>query len=87
MEAAFRSSHRMKPPRIGTESGSRRLVAAMLPHCPVCDEPMKERGRAYQCGPCRQTIIFFAVSDTSPFIASCVAMAPNEKPQHESRGP
>jgi hypothetical protein len=31
---------------------------------------MKEHGRAFQCEPCRQTIIFFAVSDASPYIAA-----------------
>ena len=31
---------------------------------------MKEHGRAFQCEPCRQTIIFFAVSDASPHIAA-----------------
>jgi hypothetical protein len=31
---------------------------------------MKEYGRAFQCEPCRQTIIFFAVSDASPYIAA-----------------
>jgi hypothetical protein len=31
---------------------------------------MKEHGRAFQCEPCRQTIIFFAVSDRSPYIAA-----------------
>jgi len=28
---------------------------------------MKERGRAFQCEPCREIIIFFAVSDASPY--------------------
>jgi hypothetical protein len=31
---------------------------------------MKEHGRAFQCEPCRQTIIFFAVSDASPYVAA-----------------
>jgi hypothetical protein len=39
----------------------------MTPLCPVCEEPMKEHGRAFQCEPCRQIIIFFAVSDASPY--------------------
>jgi hypothetical protein len=29
---------------------------------------MKEHGRTFQCEPCRQIIIFFAVSDSSPYI-------------------
>jgi hypothetical protein len=42
----------------------------MTPLCPVCEEPMKEHGRAFQCEPCRQIIIFFAVSDASPYLAA-----------------
>jgi hypothetical protein len=42
----------------------------MTPRCPACDEPMKEHGRAFECGPCRQIIIFFAVSDAPPYSAA-----------------
>jgi hypothetical protein len=31
---------------------------------------MKEHGHAFQCEPCRQIIIFFAVSDASPYVAA-----------------
>jgi hypothetical protein len=31
---------------------------------------MKEYDRAFQCEPCREIIIFFAVSDASPYIAA-----------------
>jgi hypothetical protein len=41
----------------------------MTPLCPACREPMEERGRAFQCEPCREIIIFFAVSDASPYVA------------------
>jgi hypothetical protein len=30
---------------------------------------MKEQGRAFQCEPCREIIVFFAVSDASPYVA------------------
>jgi hypothetical protein len=55
----------------------------MPPLCPVCEEPMKEHGRAFQCEPCRQTIIFFAVSDASPYIAAGRVL-PSSK--HDQRG-
>jgi hypothetical protein len=42
----------------------------MIPRCPVCDEPMKQHGRAFRCEPCREIIIFFDVSDASPYIAA-----------------
>jgi hypothetical protein len=42
----------------------------MKPLCPACCEPMKEQGRAFQCEPCREIIIFFAVSDASPYFAA-----------------
>jgi hypothetical protein len=31
---------------------------------------MKKQGRIFQCEPCREIIIFFAVSNASPFIAA-----------------
>jgi hypothetical protein len=31
---------------------------------------MEKHGRAFQCEPCRQIIIFFHVSDASPYIAA-----------------
>jgi hypothetical protein len=34
---------------------------------------MKEQGRAFQCEPCREIIIFFVVSDASPYIAASTA--------------
>ena len=54
----------LKPPQRGLHG------AVMTPLCPVCKEPMKERGRAFQCEPCRQILIFFRMPDTSPYIAS-----------------
>jgi hypothetical protein len=30
---------------------------------------MKEYGSAFQCEPCREIIIFFAMSDASPYVA------------------
>jgi hypothetical protein len=41
----------------------------MTPLCPVCDKPMKEHGRAFRCEPCQQIMIFFSVSDASPYLA------------------
>ena len=59
----------------------------MTPHCPVCNEPMKQHGRVYQCEPCRQIIIFLDVSGCTPYTASCGApMAPNEKPGMKTGG-
>jgi hypothetical protein len=29
---------------------------------------MKDNGRTFQCEPCREIIIFFAVSDASPYM-------------------
>jgi hypothetical protein len=59
---------------LATVSSFRRFHDAMTPPCPVCEQPMKEHGkpygRAFRCEPCRQFIIFFAVSDASPYIAS-----------------
>jgi hypothetical protein len=46
----------------------RRSNGAMTPPCPACDEPMKQYGRAFQCEPCREIIVFFDVSDASPYI-------------------
>jgi hypothetical protein len=34
---------------------------------------MKKQGRTFQCVPCREFIIFFAVSDASPYIALVAA--------------
>jgi tRNA(Ile2) C34 agmatinyltransferase TiaS len=57
----------------------------MTPHCPMCDEPMKEHGRVFLCEPCRQIIIFLVVSETSPYVVSLgAAVASNEKPRHEA---
>jgi hypothetical protein len=39
------------------------------PLCPVCREQMTRDGRTYKCATCRQIIIFFTVSDASPYIA------------------
>jgi tRNA(Ile2) C34 agmatinyltransferase TiaS len=39
----------------------------MTPLCPACDKPMTAHGRAFLCEPCRQIIIFFDVSDASPY--------------------
>ena len=33
---------------------------------------MKEHGRAFQCEPCRQFLVFFEAPDTPPFFAPIV---------------
>jgi hypothetical protein len=38
--------------------------------CPACEKPMKEIGSAFHCEPCREIIIFFAVSDASPYVTA-----------------
>jgi tRNA(Ile2) C34 agmatinyltransferase TiaS len=38
--------------------------------CPVCAKPTKQNGRAFQCEPCWQIVIFFKVSDASPYLES-----------------
>jgi hypothetical protein len=45
---------------------------------------MNEHGRAFQCEPCRQIIIFFAVSDASSYIAAgaCPPIAPGKMTSH-----
>jgi hypothetical protein len=43
---------------------------------PACDQPIKKHGRAFQCEPCRQIIISFAVSDASPYIAAGTGRVP-----------
>jgi hypothetical protein len=43
--------------------------------CPTCNKPMKERDRAFHCEACRETIIFFAVTDAAPFIAAIAGTA------------
>jgi hypothetical protein len=48
----------------------RRCRGAMTPPCPACDGPTKDHGRTFHCEPCREIIIFFAVSDASPYIAA-----------------
>jgi hypothetical protein len=45
---------------------------------------MKERGRAFLCQPCREIIIFFAVSDPSPYIAGSTVHAGD--PRHATVG-
>jgi tRNA(Ile2) C34 agmatinyltransferase TiaS len=52
-----------------TGSGFRRSYDTMTPVCPVCKKSMEEQGRVFQCEPCRQIIIFFTVSDVSPYTA------------------
>jgi len=47
---------------------SGRSHCAMTILCPTCEQPMKEYDRAFRCEPCREIIIFFTVSDTSPYI-------------------
>jgi hypothetical protein len=37
---------------------------------------MKEHGRTFQCEPCRQTIIFVAVSDAKPYTAAAPRYPP-----------
>lgn len=53
---------------VETAGGLGRSLCRMTPLCLVCKEPMKEQGRTFQCGPCRQIIVFFKVSDASPYI-------------------
>jgi hypothetical protein len=38
--------------------------------CPICAKSMKQNGRAFQCEPCRQIVIFFRLADTSPYLES-----------------
>jgi tRNA(Ile2) C34 agmatinyltransferase TiaS len=45
-------------------------LSLMTTLCPVCAKPMKQNGCAFQCEPCRQIVIFFRVSDTSPYLES-----------------
>jgi hypothetical protein len=42
---------------------------------------MKKQGRAFQCAPCREIIIFFRVTDASPYIAlaSIDRVVPNQQ--------
>jgi hypothetical protein len=42
---------------------------------------MKEYGRAFQCEPCQQIIIFFNVSEASPYLP---AEAGRDPPKKES---
>ena len=58
-------SHESKAASVGSAT-----INPMTPLCPVCEKPMKEHGRAFQCEPSRQIIIFFAVSDVSPYVAA-----------------
>jgi hypothetical protein len=44
------------------------ISAPMTPVCPVCAEPMQQNGRAFQCEPYWQIVIFFKVSDASPYL-------------------
>jgi tRNA(Ile2) C34 agmatinyltransferase TiaS len=59
---------------VSTARRNKRLAAESLSPmttlCPVCAKPMKQNGRAFQCEPCRQIVIFFRVSDTSPYLES-----------------
>jgi hypothetical protein len=41
----------------------------------ACNEPMKQGRRALQCEPCRLFVVFFVVSDTSPYLTSDVQRA------------
>jgi hypothetical protein len=50
-------------------------VPAMTPRCPVCNELMKEDGRAFKCKPCRQILIFFPVAEGSALWPVAVALA------------
>jgi hypothetical protein len=56
---------RAKPPQLAAQP-----MSPMAPLCPACRAPMKEQRRAFQCEPCRQIVIFFAVSDASPYVES-----------------
>jgi tRNA(Ile2) C34 agmatinyltransferase TiaS len=57
-----------------------RSHGSMTPLCPVCQEPMKQHGRTFQCAPCRQIIAFFEVSDASPYIlGGAVRDQPNKE--------
>ena len=63
-----------RPQSAASERGDFLLASAvgnqMTPLCPACEQPMKECDRAFQCEPCREIIIFFTVSDASPYIAA-----------------
>jgi tRNA(Ile2) C34 agmatinyltransferase TiaS len=41
----------------------------MKPLCPACNEPMNKQGRGFECEGCRQIIVYFSVSDASPYFA------------------
>jgi len=46
-------------------------VAGMTPRCP-------KQGGSFGCEPCRQIIIFFEVSDASPYLALAAQRSPTE---------
>jgi tRNA(Ile2) C34 agmatinyltransferase TiaS len=54
--------------KVMAASVGRAVMKPIAPLCPACCEPMKEHGRVFQCEPCRQIIIFFAVSVASPYL-------------------
>jgi hypothetical protein len=54
---------RAKPPQLAAQP-----MSPMAPLCPACCAPMNKQRRAFECEPCRQIIIFFAVSDASPYV-------------------
>jgi hypothetical protein len=46
-----------------------------------CEETMKEHGRAFQCEPCRQIIVFFRFTDASPYeLQYARRSGPEERP-------
>jgi hypothetical protein len=70
--------------RIVTEPEIGRSVPAMTPRCPVCNEPMKEDGRAFVCKPCRQILIFFPVAEGSALWPSAI-IEPSQEPLQDPR--
>src|ERR1700680_5096559 len=54
---------------VGTRERSRRFTGEMSPICPACRKPMHENNRLFACEPCRQIILFFDVSENSPYLS------------------
>ena len=46
----------------------------MKPLCPACNEPMNKQGRGFECEGCRQIIVYFSVSDASPYFPAILRM-------------
>jgi hypothetical protein len=73
LETASQINQWISSPGLASPKWARPLTEAFFEgqmiRCPLCKESMKKQGRTFQCDPCRQIIIFFTVSDASPYIA------------------